>query len=409
MTNSTRPLCIYHSHCADGFAAAWIVNTYHRGQVDFHAAGYGSAPPDVTGRQVIIVDFSYPRDVLIEMAGVAERILVLDHHKTAKEALVDLPANVTAVFDMERSGAMLAWDRFAGGVPPRLIAHVQDRDLWRFQEPRTAEYMAAVFSHPYDFDTWTVLASTPPPALIAEGVAILRKHKKDLEELMYLARPVQIAGYTVPAINLPPFMASDAGHILSQGQPFAAIYWDTATGRKFSLRSQKDGVDVAALAQQFGGGGHAQAAGFFVSQDHALAGVLASPFGPDTDGEEVWSANGETFNFDSLEELVEDLASDDDLAVGRTVYRGRVKRPNLANFVSADSVIDEIGERSSEIHGEFADDYPEVSDVARDELQRVLEGWVAKHCRPTFWGVKDVTPYELAAADIESAEAGAHG
>ena len=266
----SHALCIYHGNCTDGFAAAWAVRNAMPG-AEFVSATYGSAPPDVTGRTVYIVDFSYPRDVLLAMAEKAAQIVVLDHHKTAAEQLVDLPANVQAIFDMERSGCMLAWQHFFGHeLPPQLLLHIQDRDLWTWKLPHTKEILAAVFNYEHDFETWDRLMWGPIDALREEGRALLRKHEKDIGTLLPSARPAQIAGYTVPAINLPPMMASDAGAILAQGQPFAAVYWDTRSGRQYSLRSAPDGVDVAEIAQQFGGGGHKHAAGFKVPFGHPL-------------------------------------------------------------------------------------------------------------------------------------------
>lgn len=52
--------------------------------------------------------------------------------------------------------------------------------------------------------------------------------------------------------------------------PFAAIYVDLPDGRKFSLRSSPNGVDVSKIAVQFGGGGHARAASFKVPFEEAL-------------------------------------------------------------------------------------------------------------------------------------------
>lgn len=87
-----KVLCIYHAFCADGFGAAWIVRRALGDGVEFHAASYGQEPPDVTGRDVLMVDFSYKRSMLDKMAEVARSILVLDHHKTAAEDLDSLPA-----------------------------------------------------------------------------------------------------------------------------------------------------------------------------------------------------------------------------------------------------------------------------------------------------------------------------
>ena len=106
-----KVLCIYHAFCADGFGAAWIVRRALGDGVEFHAASYGQEPPDVTGRDVLMVDFSYKRPVLVQMAAKAKSILILDHHKTAQADLVDLPDNVQTIFDMERSGAMLGLPR----------------------------------------------------------------------------------------------------------------------------------------------------------------------------------------------------------------------------------------------------------------------------------------------------------
>src|SRR5271168_4499839 len=149
-----KPLCIYHGNCADGFGAAWVVREA-LGDVDFHPGVYSEPPPNVAGREVYIVDFSYKRPVLLEMAKVAEGITVLDHHKTAADDLKMLPANVDSVFDMEHSGAILAWDYwFADKPSPLLLRHIEDRDLWRFLLPGTREIQANVFSYPYDFAVW---------------------------------------------------------------------------------------------------------------------------------------------------------------------------------------------------------------------------------------------------------------
>lgn len=71
-----------------------------------------------------------------------------------------------------------------------------------------------------------------------------------------------IGGNSVPVANIPYTLTSDAGNLMAQGEPFAACYWDTPSGRVFSLRSTDDGADVSAIAKGYGGGGHAHAAGF---------------------------------------------------------------------------------------------------------------------------------------------------
>lgn len=256
-------LCIYHGNCADGFGAAWVVRKAIE-DIEFHPGVYQAQPPDVTGKSVWMVDFSYKRPVLIEMAKTAKEIIILDHHKTAAEDLVDLPSNVYCDFDMERSGAMITWDYFFPDVePPQLLKHIQDRDLWLFKLEGTREIQANVFSYPYDFEVWDSLMAMDVNLLWNEGAAIERKHHKDIAELVGVTkRRMVIGGYDVPVANLPYTLTSDAGHLMAQGEPFACCYWDTSSGRVFSLRSTEAGVDVSAVAKSYGGGGHRNAAGF---------------------------------------------------------------------------------------------------------------------------------------------------
>ena len=54
---------------------------------------------------------------------------------------------------------------------------------------------------------------------------------------------------------------------MSEGEPFAACYYETAKGRVYSLRSREGGVDVSVIASLFGGGGHKNAAGFRIGFD----------------------------------------------------------------------------------------------------------------------------------------------
>jgi hypothetical protein len=296
-----NPLCIYHGNCADGFGAAWVVRRYFNifgDGADFHPGVYGFDPPDVRGRDVVMVDFSYKRpvlDKLITGPGCAKSMLILDHHKSAAEDLAGIRApfgmgwkrhmdNVAqdtcegidgtpyALFDMERSGAGLAWDFFFSSEPrPKLIDTIEDRDLWRFKLPLTREIQATVFSYAYDFDLWDKLmdegqSERGRATMAAEGRAIDRKMLKDIAELLGVAtREMRIGGVVVPVVNLPYTMASEAAGKLAENAPFAAAYFDRADARVFSLRSRGDsGADVSAIAKAYGGGGHRNAAGFQV-------------------------------------------------------------------------------------------------------------------------------------------------
>lgn len=308
-------LCIYHGNCADGFSAAWAVWKKFP-EAKFHVGVYGQEPPDVSNKHVVLVDFCYKPDVLKCMAKKAKSMLILDHHKSAVEEIkaykecqfvhmfdaytgvVDWDrhmqnvyqdhcenadingAVVYTVLDMERSGAMIAWQFFHPCEPiPQLIKHVQDRDLWKFELGYTKEIQAAVFSYPYDFETWDWLMSYADDvdghkSLVHQGRAITRKHEKDIAELVDVTKRQMIIGdYQVWVANLPYTMASDACHLMCSMHirdtfgldweitPFAASYYDKPEGRVFSIRSIGE-FDVSEIARKYGGGGHKNAAGF---------------------------------------------------------------------------------------------------------------------------------------------------
>ena len=271
----TRPLVIYHGNCADGFSAAWCFWRKYGTDADYVAGVYQQDPPDVTGRDVYLVDFSYKRSVVEQMLKAANSVCLIDHHKTAIDDLAGLEG-LRQYTDLNRSGATLAWDYlFPDEDRPLLLGHVEDRDLWRFKLPGTREIQAFVFSHEYSFELWDKLMSADQVELLkmtAAGAAIERKHHKDVAELVAVCkRRMVIGAYDVPVASLPYTLVSDAAHLMAQGEPFAACYWDTAEGRVFGLRATDEGVDVSEVAKQYGGGGHAKAAGFKVPRGHALA------------------------------------------------------------------------------------------------------------------------------------------
>lgn len=278
-------LCIYHGGCDDGFGAAWAVRKALGPEVEFHPGVYQKPPPDVTGRDVILVDFSYKRPVLLEMMSAARSILILDHHKTAADDLAGfqkpfgigwrrhldnvyqdqcegVQPHPYVWFDMERSGAGMAWDFFHGETKrPLFINYIEDRDLWRKTLPDGDAFTMALRSYPHDFAVWDRLSV---PTLIEEGNAILRYYRLRVEDLKRGAYLSSIDRSPCYVANAPYSFASEvAGEIAEwPGAAFGACYFEVEKGRvQYSLRSRGE-FDVSAIAKQFGGGGHRNAAGF---------------------------------------------------------------------------------------------------------------------------------------------------
>jgi oligoribonuclease NrnB/cAMP/cGMP phosphodiesterase (DHH superfamily) len=279
-------ICLFHADCTDGFGAAWAI--WRRWPTcTFIPATYGEPLDldDIEGKNILFVDFSAPADVLRAMVdeGKARSVVVLDHHKSAAAALAGLPTfsgdmdhfdamrlhPILVWFDMDKSGARLAWE-FAhpGAEVPDLITRIEDRDLWRFRYPDTKEVIAALNSYPQDFEVWDQL-NRSFDALVDEGEPILRANAAAVETMLKQAYTGDIAGHTVPLVNVPKQFASDACHLLLElfpVSPFVASWFRRGDGLlEFSLRSEAHRVDVSEVAAAFGGGGHRNAAGFQLS------------------------------------------------------------------------------------------------------------------------------------------------
>ncbi|HKW85926.1 MAG TPA: phosphohydrolase [Nitrospiraceae bacterium] len=248
---------LYHAECSDGFGAAWALWKKFP-SARFIPVKHGISPPaSLTGRRVVIVDFSYPRETLKAMAKETTSLQVLDHHITAEKALAGLPF---AYFDQKKSGAVLAWEWAHPEPVPWLLQYIQDKDLWHWALPASREINAALASYPYDFRVWDELRQG---TLEAEGRAILRYENELVGKIAEEAVLVSFHNETVPAVQSA-VLTSQLGERLSAGYPFCVIWHDRDGRRYYSLRSRQDGTDVAAIAVSYGGGGHTHAAGFSV-------------------------------------------------------------------------------------------------------------------------------------------------
>lgn len=256
---------IYHAHCADGFCAAWILHGFLKGDAEFIPATYGDTPPEIGKKdRVWIVDFSYPKETLIAMAGVCASILVLDHHKTAQANLEGLPF---CVFNMNESGGMMTWNHFHPDKPvPWLVSYTEDRDLWKWQLPNSREINAALSSYPQTFEVWNTLSNLNSSDFIAEGKAILRREKQVIEAHVKQAKEIDFDGSKILVVNATT-LASEIGEALAKDRPFSLTWrYDGKTGGiACSLRSHAGGLDVSEIAKKYDGGGHRGAAGFRVN------------------------------------------------------------------------------------------------------------------------------------------------
>lgn len=258
-------LVIYHGNCYDGFTAAWLLHREFP-EAEFFPATYGDGIcPKVEGKHVLMVDFSYPREDLIDMNEQAEELIVLDHHKTAEESLRGLDF---CEFDMERAGCQMAWDwLYTKQDAPRrhwLVEHVADRDLWKLELPQTPAIHAYYTSVPMTFDGWQKMSQMGRDVVVKLGKAIRQSIDRYCEKVGAEALRIGTPWGETLIVNAPYLNASElADYLLKTTEYDWTVAWFLRGDGKFqySLRSRGE-FDVSAIARTYGGGGHLNAAGF---------------------------------------------------------------------------------------------------------------------------------------------------
>ena len=314
-----KPLVIYHDSCADGFGAAFCAWLKLQDEAEYYPCQYGKRQQefDTTichGRDVYILDFSFPKMIMDSIIALAKSVTWLDHHKTAFEdwvgefhkgdCMVEEHDGLRIVLDDNQSGAMLAWKHFCPDAEvPMLIRHIDDYDRWQFKLDGTKAFQKALWSYaPWSFEQWDEFYSREsypeietdslPSAFYREGEAILRAHNQNVQAVIKggvrkcaIVPPIldSVESYKSPwvwwhdedhgdvcganglAANCPPHLTSDVGNELAKRSGTFGLCWclDKDNQCKVSLRSIGS-YDVTAICREFGGGGHMNAAGFVI-------------------------------------------------------------------------------------------------------------------------------------------------
>lgn len=300
MEKEVKRKVFYHANCNDGSGAAlaaWL--KFGDEETEYIPVSYNDKTPsraEMVNKDIYVLDFSFSRKFLLECAELASSITVIDHHKTAQEALsepfpefdeekeIEL-CSVETIFDMKQCGAALAWKYFhPEKKTPLLFEYLGIRDLWIKDDEEkfkmACQIKRALELYP-DFRSWKDFRG-------GIGCYILREEGKVIERYLQhhiaeiakkkpqfwerpnekgpLFNPVDDS-VRVPVHYVPSFMTSDVlakALELHPESPYAVNLYVAPNGYvSGSLRSrQGSDVDVSEIAKRFGGGGHKHAAGF---------------------------------------------------------------------------------------------------------------------------------------------------
>lgn len=278
-----KKACFYHAGCPDGFGAAWAVRGTWGEDAYYIARGHEDRVNVAEWQDALVafVDIAPGRDELSALADSAAQVLVVDHHVTALDRLTADSGFVNEIeadghvlhFDMNHSGAVLAWQVFRPDEPvPDLLRYVEDQDLWNWALPDSDAVNAAIATHPRDWESWTALAALPIEALVEQGKPILRANQLEIERRLEHARPAALGTERIEAVNALT-NRSQLGHELAQRAAFGkqwGLVYRVEGAEIFGTLYSIGELDVSKIAVELGGGGHKNAAGFRMSLERWL-------------------------------------------------------------------------------------------------------------------------------------------
>ena len=223
---------------------------------------YGDNLPDLKGRPVYIVDFSFPAKVMGDIKSQAKEVLWFDHHATSVEIQKELGWGLV---DLSECGSTLTWrELFPGEDPPPILGYIKDKDLWQWKlegSRAVSEALADLFRGNF----FEKLLEVDPRSLIKQGEGLMLRKKERVDEIVNRGFETILDSHRAYAANCHGD-TSDVGERINKDLGFPVAVMFHHNGKKWVHALRSTAVDVSKIAQKFGGGGHPQAAGFMAAE-----------------------------------------------------------------------------------------------------------------------------------------------
>ena len=155
--NKNFNYAIYHRGCLDGFSGFFVAHISGRLTLDVtiypDVPSARMVPPGIEGKDVIIIDVAYKKDLLEKIIKLAKSVVFIDHHVSIAEDVAALKEKygrddedrIKIVYDERRSGATLSWKYFnSRQTAPLFLKYVEDQDTGRWEHENTKPFVLAL-------------------------------------------------------------------------------------------------------------------------------------------------------------------------------------------------------------------------------------------------------------------------
>ena len=271
-----KTFVIYHANCVDGFGAAFAAwRALGSNNVEYIPLNhYDPMPFFSTGSKIYCLDFCFKKEEILQIIQHSS-LTIVDHHISELRSIVDIlhmdHPNLEIIFNMEQSGATLAWNYFHKQPTPDFFQHIEDRDLGKYQLENTKEIISALMLKPKTFQEWEKISTQK---LLLEGEIFKNFQEQILKETLERHHFAEIHGKVIPVVNSTCFWSDITFKLLDlyPEHDFVASYYAIDEQRiKWSIRSREgSSVDVGLISQEYEGGGHFHSGGFTTKKDQIV-------------------------------------------------------------------------------------------------------------------------------------------
>lgn len=282
-------ICVFHADCLDGLGAAAVVKMKYP-DVVLYDMKYGDKLDFATIisskklDDLYVVDFSFSQEQITALCELFNVVTIIDHHKTYEPTHVSWhhkPVNFISVYDPNMSGATLTYLTLFDEHIPKRFLYVEDRDLWKWQVPNSAEFTTAAYDLYLAEGRDAIIDKLSKDDIFFEehmitvGSILERAKQNSIKQLkenvsigtFYGANRTYGRTLKVGILNSPIYMSELGNVICSTLDVDMAIVWYNKDGMyKISARSVGD-FNVLPCIEELGGGGHPRAAGASITQN----------------------------------------------------------------------------------------------------------------------------------------------
>ncbi len=270
---------IYHRDL-DGLASALIAKDVYPDAKMIsvnHGEGYHGLD-SLEEKRVIVVDFSYPHNIMQSLKNITKQLIWIDHHKTASKQKLWKDPKVAGLRDDSNkyAGCELTWIFFnPNKETPMGVKLVGDWDTWSFNygvDTKAYHSYLGLFDIETQQDIIKQIVFGPVTKVsehIMQGVIVLSHTDAMVKRLYKTGHIERFEGHRCFVCHTNLFTSDLASYAfrMDPSVEIARIEQTKWDGKKWiiehSLRSQGN-VDVSKIAEKYGGGGHFKASGYII-------------------------------------------------------------------------------------------------------------------------------------------------